>query len=144
MTVRMGCAVKREVSSIVSAHRSDESRAYLLNAREEAEFEDGNGARSRRHLPGYRRDWTKHCPSLPGYRSTRSFHVYDAIQNGFQSPMPSRSAADSMTIPEPLSSSIQFDSRQASSRRLSSILRVVKISNSGLMSKSVCFEGGVR
>lgn len=45
----------------------------VLNAQEEAEFEDGNGTRSLRasHLPGYRRDCTNHCPSLPGYRSRR-------------------------------------------------------------------------
>jgi hypothetical protein len=34
------------------------------------------------------------------YSSTRSFHVYDAIQNGFPFPMQGRFTANSMTIPE--------------------------------------------
>lgn len=62
MTARMGCAVDWE------CHRSSPHTAAMnlvLNAREEAESEDGNGTRTLRssHLPGNCRDGPKRCSS---------------------------------------------------------------------------------
>jgi hypothetical protein len=74
------------------------------------------------------------------YSSTRSFHAYDAIQNGFLSHMLGHSVANSTTILERLCCSILFDSQPVFNKRPSSTLGEAKVNSLDPMYASVCFE----